>query len=82
MTDPKGRDGTLVPLSDAPKFDPGAVPEGQREIPGARGTEEAAAGRDAFARPPPIRENGAGRVKSLRLMTRKRRSRRGYSSGG
>jgi hypothetical protein len=52
MTDPKGRDGTLVPLSDAPKFAPGAVPEGQREIPGARGTPEAAAGRDAFARPP------------------------------
>jgi hypothetical protein len=53
MTDPKGRDGTLVPLSDVPKYSPGAVPEGQREIPGARGTEEAAAGRDAFARPPP-----------------------------
>ena len=53
MTDPKGRDGTLVPLSDVPKFAPGDVPEGQREIPGARGTPEAAAGRDAFARPPP-----------------------------
>jgi hypothetical protein len=53
MTDPKGRDGTLVPLSAAATFEPGAVPEGQREIPGARGTAEAAAGRDAFARPPP-----------------------------
>jgi hypothetical protein len=52
MTDPKGRDGTLVPLSEARKFAPGAVPEGQREIPGARGTAEAARGRDAFARPP------------------------------
>ena len=54
MTDPRGRDGTLVPLSQAPTFEPGAVPEGQREIPGARGTAEAAAGRDAFARPPPV----------------------------
>jgi Family of unknown function (DUF6152) len=53
MTDPRGRDGTLVPLSRAAEFEPGAVPEGQREIPGARGTAEAAQGRDAFARPPP-----------------------------
>ena len=53
MTDPRGRDGTLVPLSQAAEFEPGAVPEGQREIPGARGTREAAEGRDAFARPPP-----------------------------
>jgi hypothetical protein len=52
MTDPQGRDGTLVPLSQAATFEPGAVPEGQREIPGARGTPEAAAGRDPFARPP------------------------------
>ncbi|HEY8521330.1 MAG TPA: DUF6152 family protein [Gammaproteobacteria bacterium] len=52
MTDPQGRDGTLVPLSQAPSFAPGAVPEGQREIPGARGTREAAEGRDPFARPP------------------------------
>jgi hypothetical protein len=51
MTDSQGRDGTLVPLSQAPSFEKGAVPEGQREIPGARGTPEAAAGRDAFARP-------------------------------
>lgn len=51
MTDPKGRDGTLVPLSKVSEFAPGAVPEGQREIPGARGTPEAAQGRDAFARP-------------------------------
>jgi hypothetical protein len=54
MTDPKGRDGTLVPLSQVAKFEPGAVPEGQREIPGARGTPEASAGRDPFARPPPV----------------------------
>jgi hypothetical protein len=54
MTDPQGRDGTLVPLSRAATFEPGGLPEGQREIPGARGTPEAAAGRDPFARPPPV----------------------------
>jgi hypothetical protein len=52
MTDSKGRDGTLVPLSQAPTFEPGAVPEGQREIAGARGTPEAAAPRDPNARRP------------------------------
>jgi hypothetical protein len=41
MTDPAGRDGTLVPLSRVGTFERGAVPEGQREIPGARGTPEA-----------------------------------------
>jgi hypothetical protein len=41
MTDPAGRDGTLVPLSRAGSFERGAVPEGQREIAGARGTPEA-----------------------------------------
>jgi hypothetical protein len=41
MTDPAGRDGTLVPLSAVENFERGAVPEGQREIPGARGTAEA-----------------------------------------
>lgn len=43
MTDPRGRDGTLVPLSQADAFGVGGVPEGQSEIPGARGTEAAAA---------------------------------------
>jgi hypothetical protein len=64
MTDPQGRDGTLVPLSQAPSFEPGAVPEGQREIPGARGTAEAAEGRDPFARLPAravVDLTGAGR---------------------
>jgi len=60
MTDPKGRDGTLVPLSTAATFEPGAVPEGQREIPGARGTQEAAAGIDAFARPRPPPRGAVG----------------------
>ena len=41
MTDPAGRDGTLVPLSRVDTFERGGVPEGQREIPGARGTPEA-----------------------------------------
>ena len=51
MTDPKGRDGTLVPLSQVGEFEPGAVPDGQREIPGARGTPEAEQGRNPFANP-------------------------------
>jgi hypothetical protein len=54
MTDSQGRDGTLVPLSQVGTFARGGLPEGQREIPGARGTPEAAAGRDAFARPPAV----------------------------
>jgi len=47
MTDPAGRDGTLVPLSRVGTFERGGVPEGQREIPGARGTPEAQAPRTA-----------------------------------
>ena len=71
MTDPQGRDGTLVPLSQAPAFEPGAVPDGQREIPGARGTVEAAEGRDPFARPPPVAAVGltdAGRAAMAALI--------------
>ena len=45
MTDPAGRDGTLVPLSRVGQFERGAVPEGQQEIPGARGTPQAQAPR-------------------------------------
>jgi hypothetical protein len=52
MTDPQGRDGTLVALSQAQNFGVGGVPEGQREIPGARGTEQAAAPAAAGPRPP------------------------------
>lgn len=54
MTDPKGRDGTLVELSRANDFGVGGVPEGQREIPGARGTPEAEIVRDPNA-PRPFR---------------------------
>jgi hypothetical protein len=53
MTDPKGLNGTLVPLSQVGKFEPGGVPEGQREIPGARGTAEANAGGLPLNRPAP-----------------------------
>jgi hypothetical protein len=49
MTDPKGRDGTLVELSRATDFGVGGVPEGQQEIPGARGTPEAEVVRDPNA---------------------------------
>ncbi|HUQ52309.1 MAG TPA: DUF6152 family protein [Gammaproteobacteria bacterium] len=49
MTDAAGRDGTLVPLSTVGNFARGAVPEGQREIPGARGTPEAQTPRTAPA---------------------------------
>ena len=48
MTDPRGQFGTLVPLSEVDEFEPGGVPEGQRPIPGARGTPEAAAGANPF----------------------------------
>lgn len=52
MTDPKGRDGTLVPLSQATAFGVGGVPEGQNEIPGARGTAQAEAPAAPAAQPP------------------------------
>ena len=58
MTDPAGRDGTLVPLSRVGTFERGGVPEGQREIPGARGTPEAQAPRTA---PPGGGGGGFGR---------------------
>jgi hypothetical protein len=51
MTDPKGLNGTLVPLSQVGKYSPGGVPEGQREIPGARGTAEANGGGLPLNRP-------------------------------
>jgi hypothetical protein len=49
MTDPRGQRGTLVPLSRVGEFAPGDVPEGQSQIPGARGTEAAVTGRNPFA---------------------------------
>ena len=40
MTDPRGLEGTLVPLSVADRFEPGEVPEGGRAFQGSRGTPE------------------------------------------
>jgi hypothetical protein len=79
MTDPKGRDGTLVPLSEVGNFAPGAVPEGQREIPGARGTAEAAQGRNPLAgfRPRPVvglTEAGEAAMQALAEIPRAERS--------
>ena len=66
MTDPKGRNGTLVPLSKSTEFGVGGVPEGQREIAGARGTAEANTGGLPSNRPPPraavaLKRRGQGR---------------------
>jgi hypothetical protein len=38
MTDPRGRLGTLVPASSAPRFAPGTVPERGVAIPGSEGS--------------------------------------------
>lgn len=65
MTDPRGRDGTLVALSRAAEFGVGGVPQGQREIPGARGTAEAEVPRDAAApqpQTPVVALTGAGQT--------------------
>ena len=43
MTDRRGISGALVPLSVADSVAPGAVPEGGRAFPGARGTPESLA---------------------------------------
>lgn len=40
MTDPRGLEGTLVPVSVADQFEPGEVPEGGRAFQGSRGTPE------------------------------------------
>lgn len=40
MTDPRGMEGTLVPLSVAENFEPGEVPAGARAFQGSRGTPE------------------------------------------
>lgn len=40
MTDPRGLEGTLVPVSVADEFEPGEVPEGRRAFQGSRGTPE------------------------------------------
>ena len=40
MTDPRGLEGTLVPLSVAENFEPGEIPAGARAFQGSRGTPE------------------------------------------
>jgi hypothetical protein len=75
MTDPKGRDGTLVPLSQATAFGVGGVPEGQTEIPGARGTAAAEAPRPAAAPPPqngvvPLTDAGRAAMQALNEIPR------------
>jgi hypothetical protein len=40
MTDPRGLEGTLVPVSIADRFEPGEVPAGGRAFQGSRGTPE------------------------------------------
>jgi hypothetical protein len=82
MTDPAGRDGTLVPLSRAATFERGAVPEGQREIPGARGTPEAQAprtgppGGGGFAGRPAVEltDSGKAAVTALPQLSRAERA--------
>ena len=84
MTDPAGRDGTLVPLSRVGTFERGAVPEGQREIPGARGTPEAqtprtgppgGGGGGAFGRPAvELTEAGKAAAAALPQLSRAERS--------
>ncbi len=79
MTDPKGRDGTLVPLSQANDFGVGGVPEGQAEIPGARGTAAAETPRPATAPPPqngvvPLTDAGRAAMQALSEVPRAVRS--------
>jgi len=84
MTDPAGRDGTLVPLSRVGQFERGGVPEGQREIAGARGTPEATAPRTGGGAPPgggrgpnsavPLTEAGQAAMAALPALPRAARS--------
>src|SRR5215831_1520744 len=79
MTDPKGLNGTLVPLSQVGKYAPGAVPEGQREIAGARGTAEANAGGLPLNRPAPraavgLTDAGKAAMDKLAALPRAERS--------
>jgi hypothetical protein len=83
MTDPAGRDGTLVPLSRAGTFERGAVPEGQQEIPGARGTPQAQGaprtgppGGGGFAARPAVEltEAGQAAMQALPQLSRAERS--------
>jgi hypothetical protein len=64
MTDRTGISGALVPISVAEQLAPGAVPDGGRAFPGARGTPESLAEdaiRAAWTRPSPVELTEAGR---------------------
>jgi hypothetical protein len=79
MTDSKGLNGTLVPLSQVGKYAPGGVPEGQRQIPGARGTPEANAGGLPLNRPAPrsavaLTDAGKAAMEKLAELPRATRS--------
>jgi hypothetical protein len=68
-----------VPLSQASKYAPGGVPEGGREIPGARGTAEANAGGLPLTRPPPraavpLTDAGKAAMEKLAALPRATRS--------
>ncbi len=78
MTDSKGLNGTLVPLSQVGKYAPGGVPEGQREIPGARGTTEANSGGLPLNRPAPrsaVAVTDAGKIAMDKLVALPRAAR-------
>jgi hypothetical protein len=65
MTDRRGISGALVPISVADQLAPGAVPEGGRAFPGARGTPESLAENAievAWSRPSPVALTEAGRA--------------------
>ncbi|MEY4761943.1 MAG: hypothetical protein RLZZ200_1799 [Pseudomonadota bacterium] len=64
MTDPRGLQGTLVPLGESRRLKPGELPPGMRAFPGARGTPESLAAdpiRAAWDRPIPVKLTEAGR---------------------
>jgi hypothetical protein len=64
MTDRRGISGALVPISVADQLEPGAVPQGGRAFPGARGTPESLAENAieaAWTRPSPVPLTEAGR---------------------
>ena len=62
MTDPRGREGTLVPLSTADDFEPGEVPEGASPIAGARNATPPVAGAPPRQRPSPVELTDAGKA--------------------
>ena len=81
MTDPQGRDGTLVALSQATQFGVGGVPQGQREIPGARGTAEADTAAPANRPQLPVVELTAAVTAAMQQLAALPRAERACSTG-